>query len=215
VRRNATNTPAAVSVANDVLTITTYTEGGTHFTGFIDTAGKYEPTYGYIEARIRFDTAPGQWGAFWLQSPTMGSPIGNPAVAGTEVDIAEHRVHDSSGADISNTYVMPVHWDGYGASLKSASATGRPAVGASPLAGNWHVYAMLWTADQYVLYLDGVEQWRTSEAPSRRGEFIRLTCEVLNRGWAGSIPAGGYGTRAASTTRMSVDWIRVWQAQGS
>lgn len=215
VRRDATNTPAAVGLAGGVLTITTYTEGNTHFTGFIDTAGKYEPTYGYIEARIRYDTSPGQWGAFWLQSPTMGTPLGNPAVAGTEVDIAEHRAHDTSGADIANTYVMAVHWDGYGSSLKSVSATGRPAAGASPLAGNFHTYALLWTPDRYVFYLDGIETWRTSDAPSRRSEFIRLTCEVLNRGWAGSIPAGGYGTRVSSTTRMQVDWIRVWQAPGS
>lgn len=215
IRRNATNTPAAVEVASGFLTITTYTEGGIHYTGFIDTAGKYEPTYGYLETRIRFDTSPGQWGAFWLQSPTMGTPIGNPAVAGTEIDVAEHRARDSSGADISNSYVMAVHWDGYGSSLKSASATGRPSTGSPSLAGNFHVYALLWTPDTYVFYLNGTEMWRMSEAPSRRSQFIRLTCEVLDRGWAGNIPASGYQTRTASTTRMVVDWIRVWQAAGS
>jgi beta-glucanase (GH16 family) len=210
-RRDAVNTAAAVSVADGVLTLTTYTEGGRHYTGFVDTAGKYEPTFGYLEARIRFDTTSGEWGAFWLQSPTMGTAIGNPAVAGTEIDIVEHRASDGSGTDISNSYVINLHWDGYGASHRTAGATGRPAAGAVPLQGNWHIYALLWTADQYVFYLDGAEQWRSATGVSKRGEYLRLTCEVLDKGWAGSIPSQGYGTREASATRMLVDWVRVWQ----
>jgi beta-glucanase (GH16 family) len=214
-RRSAVNTPDAVTVADGILTITTYTEAGTHYTGFIDTAGTYEPVAGYLEARIRFVPTAGEWGAFWLQSPTMGNPVGNAALAGTEIDIAEHRARDQAGADITNTYVMNLHWDGYGASHQTAGATSKPPASGVPLAGNWHVYALLWTPDAYVFYLDGVEQWRSSDGLSARGEYIRLTCEVLDRGWAGSIPAAGYGSRTASTTRMQVDWVRVWQASGA
>lgn len=210
-RRSADNAPEAVSVAGGVLTITTYSAAGAHFTGFLDTAGKYEPTYGYFEARIRFDPTPGEWGAFWLQSPGMGTSIGNPAAAGTEIDIVEHRARDQSGADVSNKYVMNLHWDGYGASHATSGSSGQPPAGAPPLLGNWHLYALLWTPEQYVFYLDGVEQWRTTDAVSKRGEYIRLTCEVLDRGWAGNIPAGGYGSATASTTKMRVDWVRVWQ----
>ena len=74
------------------------------------------------------------------------------------------------------------------------------------------MYALLWTPDEYVFYLDGVEQWRSTSAVSRRGEYLRLTCEVLDRGWAGTIPNGGYGAAASSATKMQVDWVRVWQA---
>jgi hypothetical protein len=38
-----------------------------------------------------------------------------------------------------------------------------------------------------------------------------LTCEVADASWAGYVPAGGYGSRATSTTKMDVDWVRVWQ----
>ena len=210
-RRDATNTAAAVSVAGGVLTLSTYTDGGRHYTGFVDTAGKYEPVFGYLEARIRFDSTSGEWGAFWLQSPTMGNPVGNPAVAGTEIDIVEHRARDGSGSDVGNSFVMNLHWDGYGASHQTAGGTGRPTDGAAPLQGNWHVYGLRWTADQYVFYLDGIEQWRSTAGVSKRGEYLRLTCEVLDKGWAGLIPSRGYGTRETSTTRMVVDWVRVWQ----
>ena len=210
-RRDTINTPAAVSVSGGILTITTYTDAGVHYTGFIDTAGKYEPTYGYLEARIRFESSPGEWGAFWLQSPTMGTPIGSPNVAGTEIDIVEHRVRDAQGADIGNSYEMNLHWDGYGAGHRHAGSVARPTGDVPPLQGNWHAYSLLWTPSEYVFFLDGIEQWRSRDAVSKRSEYIRLTCEALDKGWAGSIPATGYLGRHASTTRMQVDWLRIYQ----
>jgi hypothetical protein len=63
-----------------------------------------------------------------------------------------------------------------------------------------------------MLSLDGVEQWRSQQGVSKRGEYIRLTCEVLDQGWADNIPPRGYGTLADGSTRMQVDWVRVWQA---
>ena len=43
-RHDAINIENAVSVTNGVLTITTYTEGGTNFTGMIGTENIYMPT---------------------------------------------------------------------------------------------------------------------------------------------------------------------------
>jgi beta-glucanase (GH16 family) len=210
-RRDAQNTADAVTVANGLLTITTYTDAGEHRTGFIDTARHFLATYGWFEARMRFVSAPGEWGAFWLQSPTMGNPVGDVATAGTEIDIVEHRAVDADGRDIANTYSINLHWDGYGAAHQHAGGDGAPAPGAAPLQGGWHTYAVHWTEEGYVFYLDGVRQWASAQGVSRRPEFIKVTCEVQDRGWAGAIPAGGYGTRGASATRMQVDWVRVWQ----
>lgn len=210
-RRDARNSPDAIAVAGGIVTITTWTEGGVHFTGFFDTAGKFLTTYGWFEARIRFESAPGEWGAFWLSSPTIGRPVGDPGTAGTEIDVVEHRATDTSGADISNSYGINLHWDGYGTDHKHAGGHGAPPAGAASLQGGWHTYAMLWTRAGYTFFLDGVEQWTTSAGLSRRPEFIKLTCEVQDRSWAGRVPVGGYGPRDRSTTRMQVDWIRVWQ----
>jgi beta-glucanase (GH16 family) len=210
-RRDAQNDPAAATVARGALTLATWTENGAHHTGFVDTAGKFAATYGYFEARVRFASAPGEWGAFWLQSPTMGTPPDDVGVAGAEVDVAEHRATDADGRDIANLYGINIHWDGYGPSHKHAGGDGAPASGAAPLQGAWHTYAVLWTREHYVFYLDGVEQWATDQGVSHRSEFIKVTCELQEGSWAGHIPAGGYGPRGGSATSMQVDWVRVWQ----
>jgi beta-glucanase (GH16 family) len=210
-RRHAQNAVDAVAVADGLLTITTYTEDGVHFTGFIDTARRFLATYGLLEARIRFESSPGEWGAFWLQSPTMGNPVGDVAAAGAEVDVVEHRRTDTTDADISNTYGINLHWDGYGPAHRHAGGIGAPPAGAAPLQGNWHTYAVQWTPESYTFFLDGVEQWATRLGVSRRPEFIRVTCEVQDASWASHVPPGGYGPRERSATRMQVDWVRVWQ----
>jgi beta-glucanase (GH16 family) len=210
-RRHAQNTPDAVAVADGLLTITTSTDGGVHSTGFIDTAGRFLATYGWFEVRVRFESSPGEWGAFWLQSPTMGTPVDDVGSAGAEIDVAEHRSSDAAGTDIANTYSINVHWDGYGVAHKHAGGEGAPRAGAAPLQGGWHTPAVLWTERGYTFYLDGVRQWASRSGISHRSEFIKLTCEVQDTSWAGAIPAGGYGPRGRSTTRMQVDWVRVWQ----
>jgi beta-glucanase (GH16 family) len=210
-RRGARNTPDAVAVANGVLTITTFSEDSLHYTGFVDTAEKFLTSFGWFEARIRFESSPGEWGAFWIQTPTMGNPVDNVSVAGAEIDVVEHRATDSAGVDISNSYAINLHWNGYGAFHRHEGGLGSPPTSTSPLQGGWHTYAVLWTAEGYTFFLDGTRQWATQSGASHRPEFIKLTCEVQNASWAGSIPAGGYRPLGKSATRMQVDWVRVWQ----
>lgn len=211
-RKGGQSVADAIKVKDGVMTITTYTKDGKHYTGFLTTKGKFDTTYGYFEAAIRFHTTPGQWGAFWLQSPTMGKPLGDIAKAGTEIDIVEHRAADKKGNDISGSYVINLHWDGYGKDHKTEGTKVTPASLALPLPGEWHHYAVHWTPERYTFYYDGKPQWSTTNAVSHRSQFILLTCEITPKGWAGTTPAEGYGSLADSKTTMEVDWVRVWQA---
>jgi autotransporter-associated beta strand protein len=210
-RRDAVNTAGAVAVTNGALTISTYTSGGTHYTGMISTSSKYYPDYGYLEARVDYNGMPGMWSAFWMQSPTMGNPIGDPQTAGTEIDICEHRKANSSGGDISDTVVGNIHWDGYGASHKSTGYTSSDL----GLASGYHVYGLEWTPDVQRFYIDGALTWTVNNASgspvSQRSEFIILSSEVEDASWAGSIPAGGYGPLTNTAAKMIVDYVRVYK----
>jgi beta-glucanase (GH16 family) len=211
-RLDALSTPDAVSVRNGVLTITTYTgSDGVHRTGFLTTEGRFETRYGYFEARIRFNDAPGSWCAFWLSSPTIGVPLGDPGNAGVEIDVVEHRATDQGGWDaLRDMVALNLNWDGYDANKKNVQRV-LPLPGGGPVQGVWHRYGVLWTASGYTFYVDDVPLWRTDAAISHRPQDLRLTCEVANGSWAGTVPAGGYGSRATSTARMEVDYVRVFQ----
>ncbi len=209
-RRDAVNTPRAVRVKDGNLVITTFTEDGKHYTGFVDSRGKFEHAFGYWEARVRCFTTPGMWSAFWIHSPSMGNPLGDVQQAGAEIDIMEHRVADRNAKDISNLAINTVHWDGYGKDHKSVHRR-MEWKDSVPLQGNWHTYAVHWTPAGYLFYLDGTEISRIDKGISHRPEFVLLTSEVKDKGWAGNIPDGGYGDAATSTSRMEVDWVRVWK----
>ncbi|HTT26679.1 MAG TPA: glycoside hydrolase family 16 protein [Thermoplasmata archaeon] len=209
-RRDALNTPDAVAVANGSLVITTYIQGGVPLTGFLSTEGKFDVTYGYVEARIRLHEAAGTWCAFWINSPTNGTPLNDPGTAGTEIDVLEHRYVDQYGNDVSDVDAINVNWNGYGAdhTFEQRTVTGSPS-----LQDNWHNYGVLWTPTGYTFYIDGAPVWTPgADVPvSHRSENLYLTCEVQNNSWAGSVPPGGYGSRDTSANRMEVDWVRVWQ----
>jgi beta-glucanase (GH16 family) len=221
-RHDGVLTPDAVTVGGGLLTITTYTEAGQHRSGMIASvapgSGGLLQAYGYFEARIRFHGAPGQWSAFWLQSPTIGDPIGDPATAGVEMDIAEHRVRCVTApappptpcgpaGDVSNRIQQALIWDGYGLESKSSVKLSEPLPGLGN--DSWHTYALRWTPDQLTFYYDDAPTWTMTGPISRRSEAVILSSEV-GAFFAGAIPAGGYGPRETSTTNMQVDYVRAW-----
>jgi beta-glucanase (GH16 family) len=222
-RFDGIDTPDAVSVGNGVLTIKTYTEAGQHFTGMIGTQKfglmGFEQTYGYFEARVKFNNLPGQWSAFWLQSPTLGSPVGDPATAGVEMDVAEHRARCVAAPsptppetcapdnDISNRIQQALIWDGYGADSKAAVKLSDPLPGLGN--GSWHTWALRWTPTELTFYYDGAATWSVTDPIARRSQFMILSSDV-GQFFAGAIPAAGYGSREASTTTTQFDYVRVW-----
>lgn len=210
-RRDAQNAAAAVSVGSGAMTISTYTEGGVHKTGFVGSNGKFLNSFGYWEARVRFTSRDGMWSAFWIQSPTINNTGNNPAANGTEIDVTEHRNKDSGGTVINNRAVSNVHWDGYGAAHKSVGSGLVNNPGATALQGNWHTYGLLWEPGINRFYIDGVEVWSQTTAVSHIDHFIYLTSEVETGGWAYNIPSGGYGAPGASTNgKMEVDYVRYY-----
>jgi beta-glucanase (GH16 family) len=208
-RRDAVNTAEAVSVGDGLLTITTYTSGGVHNTGMIATQGKFEQTFGYFETRMKFHSTPGQWSAFWLQSPTYGA-IGDPATIGMEIDVVEHRAANRNDLDIRNRYSSATHWDGYDAAHQQLSKVhqGLPGMGND----SWHTYGVKWSESSYEYYFDDMLVWTVTAPISRRSEYLILSSEVETGAWAGTIPVGGYGSLASSITNVQVDYARVYSA---
>ena len=134
------------------------------------------------------------------------------------MDIIEHLAHNVSDADVSNLGVSTLHWDGYGAQTKSVTSGNYN----SGFATGFHTCALLWTPDSYKFIMDGLVVWTTTNSPaqdpvppaspvSQTNQFILLSSEVWNNNWVGTIPVGGFGSLATSTTKLKVDYVRYYQ----
>jgi beta-glucanase (GH16 family) len=193
-RRKAINVKEAVQLdGQGHLRLTTSKVGEEYRTGMIGTQGKFETVFGYFECRVKFQSQPGHWSAFWLQTPTMGKVIGDPKTSGTEIDIFEYLVR------YPDTLNMNLHWDGYEKHHKNDGKKHKDA----SLAEGWHVVGLEWTPSEYRFFLDGKEVWRTASAVSHAKEYIILSMEVDS--WGGDIrearlPDGGL-----------FDYVRVYQ----
>ena len=210
--KDATLTPSAVSEGGDHVVITTYTSGSTHYTAMLSTQNKFHARYGYFEANIQWSDNTGVWSAFWLQSPTMGGYIGDPATGGAEIDTCEHRLQDGSGNNINNYVQSNIHWDGYGSSAQS-TGSGNFTDSSGNLGSGFHKYGLLWTSSGYTVYVDdGQQKWTTSSGLSQRTEFMILSAIVddTDTTWAGTIPSGGYGSLSSSWTKLAVDYVRYY-----
>ncbi len=204
-RRDALNVADAIRFDGDGhLVLTTRrvqtAEGKTEYhTGGVWTSGLYEPCFGYLEARLEVHKRGGHWCAFWLNSNGMGKPVGDPAKAGVEMDIMEYHHRLDGGRRVQQT----LHWDGYGADHKTRGHT--PLV--QGITAGFHTYGLLWTKDEYVFFVDGVETWRVTAkdggAISNRPEHMILSLEVGD--WAGPID------KVELPDSIRVDWVRVWQ----
>ncbi len=193
-RKGGVNVKDAVSLDGEGhLVISTRKVGDAFHTGMIGTQGKFEHAFGYWECRVKLQTQPGHWSAFWLQSPTLGKWIGDAARSGTEIDIFEYLRR--RGEKIQHT----LHWDGYGEHHKSQGKVAE----VPGLTTGWHTVGLEWTRDEYVFTVDGKETWRTRKGVSRRPEYIILSLEVGK--WAGDI------RKAALPDRALFDYVRVYK----
>ena len=70
----------------------------------------------------------------------------------------------------------------------------------------FHTYAVAWSPDEYVFYVDGVETWRTKAGGvSQVPAVLRFTIE-FSEGWNGKIQ------EAKLPDHFIIDWVRVYKA---
>jgi len=168
-------------------------EDGTPISGAIRSKGLFEQAYGYFECRLKFQRTTGFWGAFWLMCDEEVN-VGNGAVDGAEIDIIESGDFPKQGVNHA------IHWDGYGEHHRSVGHfMTRP-----DLYEGYHTYALAWTKDAYIFFIDGEETWRTDEPGiCEVPTYLKLSCEFGH--WAGEIRPDEL------PDCMIVDYVRVYK----
>lgn len=161
---------------------------------------KFMHKYGYYEARCMLPKQPGWWGAFWIQSPTIGSTL-DPRVSGVEIDIMENFTRD--GVMSHN-----IHWNGYGADHRHA---GSGSIKPPGLSEGFHTFGADWNAKNYIFYVDGKETWRYEGPVSDREEFVLISAEC--DGYRSGGPTAAL-KQAKLPDYFIVDYVRVFDHVG-
>jgi len=105
--------------------------------------GKFEFRYGRVQARLRINTAQGQWPAFWMLGANRG-PVPWPACG--EVDIMEYY----RGLMHAN-----LAWEGEGGAARwNAQQTPIAGLGDHDFWDQFHVWTMDWDEDHIRIYMD-------------------------------------------------------------
>ncbi len=167
-------------------------KGDKYTTGAISTKGKFEKRFGYFVARCRFTGARGHGPAFWLQSPGV-SKVGNDGRDGTEIDIMEKFKN-------YDRVQHAMHWDGYGKYLSSSACQ----IDLPGISEGWHTFALYWSPDEYIFYIDGRQSWRTKDGGvSQVPAYIILSDEI--RAWNGDI------SKQKLPRYFRIDYVRVYE----
>lgn len=166
----------------------------------------FSQAFGYFECRAKLPNSDGLWSAFWLQSSNQRK-VGNEGEDGTEIDVFESAFRRSKQSKMGHALL----WDGYGEDSKVEGYIGDLE---QDLYDGYHTYALKWTPEYYVFYIDGVATWASNGGNvSKVKEFLRLTVEIdAGDGWGPhGQKIGKFSHNNDDNDDFMVDYVRVWQ----
>ena len=164
------------------------------------TKGRFEFTYGRVEARIKIPSGQGIWPAFWMLGADINS---KPWPSCGEIDILENIGKEPT------TVHGTIHGPGYAGSAGLSQSYSK----ARPFAEDYHDYAVHWEPQRIRWYVDGNLYGTKTPADleqSRQWVFDHPFYLLLNVAVGGQWP----GLPDATThfpQMMQVDYVRVYQ----
>ena len=202
-RESGYNSSSQVSVENGNLIIKgEYIDGefgkGWYGAG-ISLQEKY--VYGYFEVRCIPNESSCFWSAFWLQSDnTFSHEDSQGGVNGAEIDIFEsHKTKFFRRNSIFST----VYCNGYDDDVENYDKHRVASVRIPNMRSDYTTFGLMWTEEEYIFYVNGVETGRTSfgRGTSRYPEEVIVSLEVPK-----VVPFN-----KKETTKFIVDYVKVYQ----
>ena len=208
-RRGGFNAESQVKVENGKMIMTgEYQTDGTYGEGWYTAMIKLKERYckGYFEIRCILNEGSGFWSAFWLQADApYTASISKGGIGGAEIDIMEsyndetHKRYNSIGQTIHCAGVDGVQ-EGY-QSERLGYYTG------NNIHQEYNTYGLMWTDDEYIFYINGVETARSSfgNGVSQVAEDVIVSLEIPDETQLAALDKGTYHTE------FIVDYVRIYQ----
>jgi beta-glucanase (GH16 family) len=165
------------------------------------TKGKFDLTYGRVEARLRLPFGQGVWPAFWM----LGSNIDSAGWPGCgELDVMENVGREPN----------VVHGSAHGLGYSGGGAlTGKFILPRAKFSDGFHVFAVEWEPKEIRWYVDGQQYFSAAPADVQlRGDwaFDHPFFILLNLAVGGGWPGDPDETTTFPQT-YAVDYVRVFQ----
>lgn len=170
--------------------------------GMVSTKGLFEQRYGRFEMRGRLPRETGWWAAFWLFSKGAAD-VGKRGRDGTEIDIME-------GFGGSDRLKHALHWDGAAAAPRKPKSKDKTLTWPG-ISEGFHIFALEWSPEGYVFFVDDIETWRTDAGGvSRVPAYLKLTAEISSEDWAQTDLWAGPINPQAYPDAFIIDYVKVW-----
>ena len=154
--------------------------------GALTTERSFSQLYGYFEARIKVSNVVGAWPAFWLYEDH-----------GDEIDITEVLGGRPTRHEMSiHRYTEPGHqWHSLGIKYNT-----------DDLSQDFHTYAVLWTPDAVVSYLDDKEVGRLENFGLHRPLYFIINM-AMDGDWN---KKDGFVAAPDAHTKLMVQYIKAY-----
>ena len=155
--------------------------------GMMSTYRKFNQQYGRFEIRCRVPKGKGMWPAFWLLPEPQGWP--------PEIDVMEILGHEPKKV------YMTQHFQDEQRKHKSdgGSWTG------PDFSADFHEFAVEWSPERVVWYVDGVERFRSEKSNPHRKMFM-----LVNLAVGGNWP-GAPDEVTKFPAALEVDYVRAYE----
>ena len=187
------------------LRINCFKENGKVYSGRVYAHVNEGWLYGYFEASIKLPKGKGTWPAFWMM-PVGNDWNTNPWPMCGEIDIMEEV------GVVPNEVSSSVHTQDYN-HTKNTQKT--HAMTIADAEGAFHTYALLWTPDEIITYVDGKEQLHVTKAALGSGHnqwpFHYAFYPIFNLAWGGDWGGMQGVDESALPITMEIDYIRIFQ----
>lgn len=186
------------TVADGRLTIEAKKVGSSYTSARIKTQGKQSFQYGRIDIRAVLPQGQGIWPALWMLGENF-STTGWPACG--EIDIMELVGHEP------DKVYGTAHWENQGS---HAEFGGNKELSSGVFADEFHVFSIIWDAQEITWLLDDVPYHAMSITPSELSEFKEEFFFIFNVAVGGNWP-GSPNATTQFPQKMIVDYVRVFQ----
>lgn len=158
--------------------------------GVLTTAGKFDFTYGYVEARLDTQAGRGLWPAFWMLSAEFISLKPEIFIMENDGSQPDSISHNYNYIDSDGNLRSPGQWE----------------VTSPELSEGFHKVGVAWSPQELLFYINDVPSYRiVGENVGSQNMYLILSLAV------GGIWPGPPDGTTPEPAQLQVDYVRVYQ----